>query len=363
MLKSIYKRIVIKIGTAVLTDNEGKLDLPHVSHLVDQIAELKKNGVEVIVVSSGAVAAGKAKVSLPAKLTEVAKRQVYASVGNVRLMEIYSDYFSKYNLTCACLLVTKSDFRDRLHYINMKSCFEGVLQENIIPIVNENDAVSVQGIMFTDNDQLAGLIASMVYADSMVVLTHVDGLFTGHPKELSSKLISEVNLEDVEKLQQYISPKKSEFGRGGMLTKSNIAVKIAEMGISTHIINGKTKNILIDLLKGDKVGTKFIPKSCDVSSTKRWLADSEGHEKGVVYVNEGAEKALNSKVSVASLLPIGATKIEGHFEKGDIIKVMNEKAEDIGYGMANCNDEEARESLGQQDKKPIIKYDYLFMRI
>lgn len=358
----IYKKIVIKIGTAVLTTEDGKLDETVMKNIVDEIVQLKKAGIEVILVSSGAVACGRSIVKVKKKLDEVTQKQVFAAVGHIHLMNKYIELFKKHNLTCAQILATRFDFKDRQHYMNIRNCFEGLLQDDIIPIVNENDAVSVRELMFTDNDQLAGLISSMMGMEALIILTHVDGIFTGHPKDPGSYLIEEINENNISTLPECISPKKSEFGRGGMLTKSKIAEKLMGMGIFTHIINGKNENVISKVLSGERLGTIFVPSS-EMSAVKRWVSESEGFEKGFVYINAGAEKALKSKEMVASLLPVGVTKIEGDFEKGEILKIINEQGEDIGYGMANYDSKIARDCMGKKDQKALIKYDYLFVKM
>jgi glutamate 5-kinase len=354
-MKFLYKKIVIKIGTNVLTQEDGTLDLKVMREIVEQIALLKKQGLDLIIVSSGAMGAGQALINLSKKSNDVSTRQVLAAIGQSRLMNIYSDFFAKHNFLCAQILATKSDFRDREHYLNMKNCFENLLQDRVIPIVNENDVVSVSELMFTDNDELAGLIASMMNFETVISLTCVDGIYDG------DEVIPEINSKKFAKLEKIISPGKSKFGRGGMLTKAKIAKRLSSLGISTHIVNGKRKGVILELLQNNKIGTKFLAQK-GISSTKRWLAASEGHEKGVVYVNKCAGEVLTSKNNIASLLPVGITKIEGDFEKGDIIKIKNDKKEDIAYGMAGYSSETARKYLGKQGKRELVHYDYLFVK-
>lgn len=354
----MYKRVVIKIGTNVITQNNGLLDLEILGNLIKQVSQLKKNGIEVILVSSGAMGAGRSLVKLDAKTNAVIKRQVLASVGQPKLINTYSELFSKYSYVCAQILATKEDFRDRLHYLNMKNCFLGLLQDNIIPIVNENDVVSVTELMFTDNDELAGLIASMMGANALIVLTNVDGIFNGDPKDPSSKVIHKIY--ETKDIKSFISTEKSEFGRGGMLTKCAIGNKVSKVGITMHIANGKTANILLDILTNKEVGTTFIPTK-DASGIKRWIAYSQGYEKGIIYINEGAEKALSNHLKATSILPIGVIKITGEFKKGDIVKLCNEKEESIGLGVVQYTSEKAKNLIGQKNQKPLIHYDYLFL--
>src|SRR6201996_9377690 len=188
-----YQRIVIKIGSNVLTRKDGLPDLERIKHLVEQIAKIKKQGKEVVLVSSGAVASGRSLISISEKFDSVATRQLFASIGQVKLINTYAQLFEKYNVLCSQVLVTKEDFRDRLHYLNMKNCLKILLQHHVIPVVNENDVVSVTELMFTDNDELAGLIASMLNANDLIVLTNVDGIYDAHPNTEGASAIKEIN--------------------------------------------------------------------------------------------------------------------------------------------------------------------------
>ena len=353
----VYRKIVVKVGTNVITGKDGKLGPEILDSLSAQIAALSSQGIEVILVSSGAVGAGRGIVQITGNLTPVETRQVMAATGQIRLINAYSDRFEKHGMLAAQILVTKGDFRDRQHYLNMRTCFRALLQQGIVPIVNENDAVAVTELMFTDNDELSGLIASMMQVDAHIILSNVDGLFdlSGETR----KVIPEVDPSS-KNFSQYIRPTKSEFGRGGMLTKCNIAHKLSRLGITVHIANGTTPGILQSIVSGEPVGTKFLPQKSK-HGIKRWIAHSEGLEKGAVVINEGAIAALTAPDHASSLLPVGITAIEGSFSKGDIIRICSESGAVIGYGMATCNDEKARATLGQKGHKPVIHYDYLYI--
>ncbi|MBL6955866.1 MAG: glutamate 5-kinase [Chlorobium phaeobacteroides] len=359
MSDPLYQKIVIKVGTNVITDNRGELDLQILEELVSQISELRSRGVEVFLVSSGAVAAGRAKVTLNEDLSPIAARQVLSSTGQIRLINTYTDLFEKHALKIAQILVTKSDFRDRQHYLNIRTCLESLMKYDIIPVINENDAVSVTELMFTDNDELSGLIASMMHVDAYIILSHIDGLFDLSGDEKPPRLITSVDIA-TEHFHQYIKPGKSEFGRGGMLTKCHIAQKLSRFGIAVHIANGQTPGILLDLLDGKAAGTRFVPQK-PVYGRKRWIAHSEGLEKGAVTINTGAEKALRSQERANSLLPVGIESVLGAFYKGDIIRICSENEETIGYGMARYSSEETKELMGKKGAKPLIHYDYLYL--
>ncbi|ACF11951.1 glutamate 5-kinase [Chlorobaculum parvum NCIB 8327] len=353
----VYKRIVVKVGTNVITGRDGRLDPAILDSLTAQIAALAKDGVEVILVSSGAVGAGRGIVSLTGGLTPVEKRQVLAATGQIRLINAYNDRFEKHGMLGAQLLVTKGDFRDRQHYLNMRTCFEALLDQKIVPIVNENDAVAVTELMFTDNDELSGLIASMLQVDAHIILSNVDGLFDMQSED--NPVIEEID-PGSKNFSQYIRPGKSEFGRGGMLTKCNIAHKLSRLGITVHIANGTAPGILQTIVQGERVGTKFLAQKAK-HSRKRWVAHSEGLEKGAVVINQGAIDALTSPERATSLLPIGITGVEGSFQRGDVIRICSEKREVIGYGMASCSAEKAKSAMGQKGHKPVIHYDHLYL--
>lgn len=360
MKHQLYKNVVIKVGTNVLTKENGLLDTETMGHLVAQISELKEKGINIILVSSGAVAAGRSLVTLSEKTHPVETRQVLSSIGQVRLINTYAHLFEKHNFLCAQVLVTKGDFRDRRHYLNMKTCFTSLLNQNIIPVVNENDVVSVTELMFTDNDELSGLIASMMQSQAMIILTNVDGIYDGPIKDPASKVISVIDSKDTD-FKKYIAPQKSSFGRGGMLTKSSIAHHLSSVGIAVHIANGKRKNVLHEIFSGASVGTTFLPQK-KASSVKRWIAHSEGYEKGLVVINAGAEAVLTSGEKASSLLPVGVTAIEGSFKKGDVIKICDENKKVLGYGVAQYGSDKAQELAGKKGQKPLVHYDYLFLK-
>ncbi len=349
-----YQKIVLKIGTNVITQENGRLDLPVMKAVISQIAALKKRGVEIVVVSSGAMGAGRGLCTLPAKLNDIAKRQILAAVGQPALMHEYLALFSGHQLLCAQVLATKEDFRDRGHYLNMRNCFEALLKENITPIVNENDVVSIDELMFTENDELAGLIASMLSADALLILTTVEGVMA------EGALVPVVRrLKDVEK---YITPEKSSFGRGGMLTKVRIAEKCSKLGITTHIVNGKNPRCAIDVLESKPIGTVFQPEEKKASRIKQWIAQSEGREQGTITVNAGAEMLLRSPKKAVSLLPVGVTAVQGQFQKGELLKIISEAKKVIGYGIAQYDATKALETMGKKGKKELIHYNYLFIQ-
>src|SRR5574344_1470587 len=240
------KRIVVKVGSNVLTRNDGKLDVTRMSALVDQIAWLRNNGFEVILVSSGAMASGRGETSANHKLDSVEQRQLFSAVGQVKLVGLYYDLFREFDIHIGQVLTMKENFEPGEQYQNQKACMTLMLENGVIPIVNENDTVSVTELMFTDNDELSGLIAQMMNADMLILLSNIDGIFTGHPDDPQSKIIPVV--APGRDLSEYIQTEKSAFGRGGMHSKYTTVTRVQQAGIKVIIANGKRENILIDLL-------------------------------------------------------------------------------------------------------------------
>ena len=239
------KRIVVKVGSNVLTRKDGKLDRTRVSAIVDQIAWLRNNGYEVILVSSGAMASGRGELKVDHDLDSVEQRQLFSALGQAKLIGLYYDLFREYGMHVGQVLTMKENFQPGEQYENQKACMTVMLENDVIPIVNENDTVSVTELMFTDNDELSGLIARMMQAETLILLSNIDGIYTGNPDDPKSELIGHVALGT--DLSQYIQPEKSAFGRGGMHSKYTTASKIQSAGIQVIIANGERDNILIDL--------------------------------------------------------------------------------------------------------------------
>lgn len=345
----------------MLTTSGGMPDEKRIAHLVDQIASLKKKGLDILLVSSGAVASGRKIVNCPKRNDPVSCRQLWASVGQVKLIQLYSELFAHHNMLCSQVLVTKEDFRDRQHFLNIRNCLHTLLEHNIIPIINENDVVSVTELMFTDNDELAGLISSMMGVDAMVILSNVDGIFNGDPSDKNSKVIPVID-DEMMNISKYISTTKSNFGRGGMITKFSMAKKVADSGTPVHLANGTREHVLIDIAEENPalVHTYFKPGR-KTSPFKKWLAYSEASVKGEVHINVGAKESLMAS-KANSLLPVGVTSISGEFMKGDLVKIIDSDGRNIGVGRTQYNSETALKKMGQKNQKPVIHYDYLYLK-
>ena len=361
-METKYRRIVIKVGSNVLARPDGTLDVTRMSALVDQIAALHKAGSEVILVSSGAVASGRSEIgSQVGKLDPVSARQLFSAVGQAKLINRYYDMFRDWGIPCGQVLTTKESLSTRDHYLNQKNCMGVMIANGVIPIVNENDTISVTELMFTDNDELSGMITTMMDAGTLIILSNVDGIYNGDPAAPDSEVIREIRPQG-EDLSGYVQSSKSQFGRGGMLTKTRIARKVADEGAEVVIANGKRDGILTDLVLSDNevVCTRFIPSERPIPAVKKWIAHCEGFAKGEVHINQGAYEALTGPQAV-SLLPVGVEKVIGEFEKDDIVRIMAPDGTAIGVGRISADSVKARQLIGHKGAKALIHYDYLYL--
>ena len=396
------QRLVIKVGSNVLTRLDGTLDVTRMSALVDQVAELRQRGIEVILVSSGAVASGRSEVQAVKKLDSVEQRQLFSAVGQAKLINRYYELFSEHHMAVGQVLTTKENFGTRRHYLNQKRCMSVMLENGVIPIVNENDTISVTELMFTDNDELSGLIASMMDAQLLVILSNIDGIYNGNPADSTSEVIREI--APGMDLDNYIQTGKSSFGRGGMITKTRIARQVADEGITVVIANGRREQILIQLIEALEEKplsaetasaatttaataaatttaatttaaattaatlpttsaqalpfTRFIPATTPTSSVKKWIAHSEGFAKGEIHLNAAASALLLEEKPI-SILPVGITAVKGEFEKDDIVRIIGNDGQSLGVGRVSCNAAQVSAVMGKHGKKPVVHYDYL----
>lgn len=356
----ILRRIVVKVGSNVLTRPDGKPNVTNLSSLVDQVAALRNLGHEVILVSSGAVACGRGALKPARQLDAVAQRQLFSSIGQIRLINLYNSLFSEYGYVVGQVLTQKENFSSRESYLNQRACMQTMLENGVIPIVNENDTASLTELMFTDNDELSGLIAAMMDADILIILSNVDGIYDGPPSDPASRLIEKV--EAGSDLSSYVVAAKSGFGRGGMGTKCGIARKLSDEGVTVYIARGDRPGVLVDLICSPESTphTEFEAKRQPVSTIKRWIAHSGSFAKGAIRVDDKVASILRSDRAV-SLLPIGAVAVEGEWEESDIVSLLTESGETIGFGRASVSSAEARLMAGQHGGRPLVHYDYLFI--
>ncbi len=338
-LKDI-KRIVIKAGTKSLT-SKIRIDSKKIQKLTSEIAKLRNQGYEIVLVTSGAISSGVGEIGLKTRPRSMPEKQAAASIGQIVLMTRYHDCFKKYDLKIGQVLLTESDLKDRQKYLNAKNTLITLIKKyRVIPIVNENDVVGTEEIVFGENDVLSALIANLIDADLLILLSDIDGFY--HKGEL---------LKEVERLTEEIlrsaGDRGDQFSTGGMRSKLNAAEICVNAGIPVIIANSRKKNILSRLVKGEEEGTFFYPPEKYLSHKKRWIAYSVV-SKGSLYIDNGAKDALVHKGK--SLLPGGIIKVKGRFDKGDPVDVCDEEENVIGRGIINYENEIVDKIKGKKTK-------------
>lgn len=355
--------IVIKVGTQAILAGDGAPLGQVLDNLTAQIAALIKGGQQVALVSSGAVGSGRhaARQLLQREYGKTTgEKQLLAALGQHELMHTYSRLFAPHGIAVAQLLLTKQDFHTRQHYLNIARLLREVTaQKNILPIINENDSVSIEELMFTDNDELSGLIAAQMNADKLIILTSVDGVYSGHPDDPASKKIDVIDPRKDAWPEAHTS--KTAQGRGGMATKLGTARRMSDLGITTHIASLKTDKVITRIAAGDTPGTTILPRARK-SSLKKWMAFTAGAKGGQITVNAKLNDLLQSGTRAMSLLPVGIERVSGEFMKGDLIDILAPDGEKIGIGIARYGADRLREYIGQKGKPEIVHYDHLHIR-
>ncbi len=349
------KRWVIKIGSALLTNDGAGLDEKAILQWVYQMANLRKMGIELVLVSSGAVAEGMKRLGWNKRPNAVYKLQAAAAVGQMGLVQSYETAFKQYDLHTAQILLTHDDLSNRTRYLNARSTISHLLELGIVPIVNENDTVVTDEIRFGDNDTLAALVANLVDADLLVILTDQNGLYDQDPRvNPNAILLSEVDAND-EDLDSMAGDSKGALGRGGMSTKLSAARLAARSGTTTIVASGREENILTQLQKGEEYGTLFIPDQQPLIARKQWLA-GQIRSKGNLVLDQGAVEVLKNKGS--SLLAIGVLKVQGKFQRGDMVICLDQDGNKIAHGLVNYSYEESELIKGKASKNilPILGY-------
>lgn len=332
------RRLVIKVGSALVTNNGAGLDLGAIHEWARQIAELRKLGRELVLVSSGAIACGMQRLGWTKRPHAVHELQAAAAVGQMGLAQVYESAFSQYGLATAQVLLTHEDLADRKRYLNARATITTLLSLGVVPIINENDTVVTDEIKFGDNDTLGALVANLVEADSLIILTDQIGLFTADPrKDPSATLISEAQAGDTA-LESMAGGAGTQYGKGGMITKVIAAKRAARSGAHTVIASGREQDVVVRLAKGEAIGTLLVAGTPPLAARKQWLADHL-QLAGRLHLDEGAVKALNDG---RSLLPIGVVKVEGDFERGAAVACVTPDGQEIARGLANYGSGEAR---------------------
>lgn len=351
------KRIVIKIGSNILTYGDEGLDTKRIAFLAHDIAETHNSGYDIVLVSSGAIAAGMKKLGLKEKPRTIKFKQAAAAIGQSSLMWAYEKSFGEYKKKVAQVLLTRDDFSDRKKYINSKNTLLTLLSYNIIPIVNENDTVSTDEIRFGDNDFLASLVASLIEAEKLIILSDVDGLYTDDPKKNDQAEIIHFVEEITPELLRKAGKAGSVVGTGGMYSKLLAAQRAINHGITVHIISGRKDGILKVCDKGKHQGTLFQPKKERLSSKKGWIAYGS-RSKGNIVIDDGAVKALLQ--GGKSLLPSGILTVEGNFETGDAVYCIDTDGKRIAKGLINYSSHEINRIKGRKTSEieKILGYKY-----
>ena len=362
------RRLVVKVGSALVTNNGTGLDLNAIADWARQIATLRQQGKEIILVSSGAVACGVQRLGWGRRPKTVHEKQAAAAVGQAGLVEAYEAAFSKHGLNTAQILLTHEDLADRKRYLNARSTLTTLLELGVVPIINENDTVITDEIKFGDNDTLGALVANLVEAEALIILTDQKGLYTADPrKDPNATLIQEATAGD-ESLEAMAGGAGSRVGTGGMITKVIAAKRAARSGAHTAIASGHEADPIIRLAAGEPVGTLLVSTTQPLAARKQWLADHL-QLAGRLVLDAGAVKALQSG---KSLLPIGVTAIEGDFERGAAVACVSPDGAEIARGLSNYGSGEARliarkstpdieELLGYVDEPEIIHRDNLIL--
>ncbi len=355
-----YHRVVAKFGTSLLTGGSDHLNQDIMSGLVAQVAQLHRQGLELLVVSSGAIALGRHKLGLAKRIRGIPFKQVLASVGQNRLMQAYEQLFSQYDITVAQALLTKADLSDRAGYLNTRNTLLALLELRVICVVNENDVVAVDEIQeakFGDNDNLSAMVANLIDADLLMLLTDTAGLYTAVPhRDPDARLIPEVERIS-SAIERLVADTPNGVGTGGMITKIEAARLATASGVTVIIADGREPDIILRLAGGEAIGTRFWPSTSKLESRKRWMVSGLS-TKGKLVVDSGAGRALRKQRG--SLLATGIKEVEGEFQRGDVVTIYDHKGAIIGCGITNYSVEDIRAIKGAHSKEiaTLLGYDY-----
>lgn len=340
------KRVVVKVGSSTLSYPTGKLNIDQMERLVRQLADLRNSGKEVILVSSGAVGAGIGKLGLGRKPKTIPEKQATAAVGQGLLMHMYEKLFAEYGIVVAQVLLTREDIMDRKRFLNARNALSALLQLEALPIINENDTTAVEEIRFGDNDTLSALVASLIDAELLIILSDIDGLYTGDPSKDQGAAFIPLVRDITGEVEKLAGGSGSSLGTGGMATKIQSARIAMNSGFPMVIAHGKADKVINRIMSGEPVGTLFLQGGNKLHSKKRWIAfGSNVH--GRIYIDSGAQKALAEDGK--SLLPTGVIEVEGEFGLGNTVCVIFGNTE-VGRGIVNYTSEEIRKIMGKKTK-------------
>jgi glutamate 5-kinase len=355
-----YQRIVVKLGTRLLTGGGRHLNLEVMAGLVTQVARLRERGVDEVLVSSGAIASGRQRLGLAKAVKGVPHKQVLAAVGQGRLMNVYEQLFGWFNITVAQALLTRADLANRAGYLNARNTLLALMDLGVIAVVNENDVVSIDEIKeakFGDNDNLSAMVANLVDADLLMILTDIDGLYTADPaRDDRAKLIPRVDRIDASVLKMAAAA-SGDLGTGGMVTKIEAARLATSSGVSVVIANGREPDVILRLAAGEAIGTHFPPVTGNLESRERWMV-SGLCTRGKLVIDPGAAVAL--KQQKRSLLAAGIQKAEGRFSRGDIVSIFDNEGNQLGCGITNYGSSDIGIIKGSRSNKiaGLLSFDY-----
>lgn len=355
LLKNVQK-IVVKVGTSTLTKSDGQLNIDKIKKIVLELSNLSDKGYDVALVTSGAVGAGMGVLNMPERPKTLSEKQAVSAVGQVSLMHLYQTLFQEYNKVIGQLLLTKGEFSDRRRYLNVRNVCNTFFDKKIIPVINENDAIVADELKVGDNDTMSALVSGLIDADLVIILSDIDGLYNKNPQKYTDAKLIELVGDITEDVKNMAGGEGSKFGTGGMITKIIAAEMATKIGTNLVIANGDDPKNITRVVEKENIGTLFVRKNKKISSKKYWLAYGT-NKKGIITIDEGAEKALlNGK----SLLPVGIKSVEGRFDEGAVIKIENLKKEIIATGITNYSSDEIEVIKGKQSEEieGILGYQY-----
>jgi len=342
------KKIVIKLGSSIVTNDGDGLNEKCLSSLIKQISILSSQNKKIILVSSGAIAAGLRKLGIKKRPKVISELQSAAAVGQMDLVRVYEELFSDNNLISAQVLLTHNDLSDRKRYLNARSTIFNLIKNDVIPVINENDTVASEEIRFGDNDSLAAMVANLIEADLLILLTDQDGLFSSDPREDNNAKLIHHGYADDKSLDNVAADTKSDIGTGGMTTKILAARRAALFGTHTIIASGQRDNILLDLSNDEDIGTFLQSREVKLVARKKWLIDNLD-SNGKIFIDHAAEKVLIHEGK--NLLLAGVIKVTGKFDRGAVIQCFNELGGEVLKGLINYNSEEVRKIIGVSSDK------------
>lgn len=349
------RRWVIKVGSSLVTAKGQGLDHAAIADWCAQIAALRSQGKQIVLVSSGAVAEGMARLGLKKRPAELHELQATAAVGQMGLVRAYEDEFKKHKLHAAQILLTHEDVSNRNRYLNARGTFNTLLELGVVPVVNENDTVATDEIRLGDNDTLGALTVNLIEGDLLVILTDQEGLYDADPRHNpGAKLISEADLSDT-RLAGMAGDSKGELGRGGMRTKLSAAYTAARSGAATVIAHGRKPEALLQIARAETIGTLLKPAEAPMAARKRWIA-GQSQLRGKLHLDEGAVKVLRGQGK--SLLPVGVKRAEGEFERGDLVACMDAEGREIARGLVNYGIADTRKILGAKSDELAVRLGY-----